>query len=88
LNLSDLTNCIHTIIIDDEDFPRGTLYMIYSLLSKYYDNEYIPVLVYPVSFADKKQIVYDKIYNLWILSMQYTDGYFRSIDKMLHNHHV
>lgn len=87
LNLSDLTNCIHTIIIDDEDFPRGTLYMIYSLLSKYYDNEYIPVLVYPVSFADKKQIVYDKIYNLWILSMQYTDGYFRSIDKMLHNHH-
>lgn len=87
LNLSDLTNCIHTIIIDEEDFPRGTLFMIYSLLSKYYDNEYIPVLIYPASFADNKQIVYDKIYNLWILSMQYTDGYFRCIDKMLHHHH-
>lgn len=87
LNLSDLTNCIHTIIVDEEDFPRGTLFMIYSLLSKYYESDNIPVLIYPAAFADKRQIAYDKIYNLWILNMQYTDGYFRSIDRMLHHHH-
>lgn len=87
LNMSDLTNCIHTIIVDEDDFPSGTLFMIYSLLSKYYDNEKIPVLIYPASFAERKQIACDKIYHLWILNMQYTDGYFRSIDWMMHHHH-
>lgn len=87
LNLSDLTNCIQTIIVDEEDFPRGTLLMIYSLLSKYYENDHVPILIYPASFADRKQIAYDKIYNLWILNMRYTDGYFRSIDRMMHHRH-
>jgi hypothetical protein len=59
--------------------------MIYSLLSKYYDNEYIPILVYPASYADNNQIEYDKIYNLWILNMQYTDSYFRYVDRIV-NH--
>lgn len=85
LNMSDLTNCIHTFIVDEEEFPRGTLFMIYSLLSKYYDSEYVPVMIYPASYADRRQIDYDKIYNLWILNMQYTDGYFRSIDWMMHH---
>jgi len=85
LNMSDLTNCIHTIVVDAEDFPRGTLFMIYSLLSKYYDSEYVPILLYPVSYADDHQIEYDKIYNLWILNMQYTDSYFRYVDRIVHH---
>lgn len=85
LNMSDLTNCIHTIVVDTEDFPRGTLFMIYSLLSKYYDSEYVPILLYPVSYADNHQIEYDKIYNLWILNMQYTDSYFRYVDRIVHH---
>ena len=28
LNMSDLTNCIHTIVVDSDGFPRGTLFMI------------------------------------------------------------
>lgn len=87
LNMSDLTNCIQTIIVDEDDFPKGTLLMIYSLLSKYYESESMPVLIYPLSFAERKQIHYDKVYDLWILNMQYTDGYFRSIDRMLHHNH-
>ncbi|MGA7827593.1 MAG: PilZ domain-containing protein [Geobacteraceae bacterium] len=85
LNMSDLTNCIHTIVVDAEDFPRGTLFMIYSLLSKYYDSEYVPILLYPVAYADNHQIEYDKIYNLWILNMQYTDSYFRYVDRIVHH---
>ncbi|MRR54532.1 MAG: PilZ domain-containing protein [Deltaproteobacteria bacterium] len=85
LNMSDLTNCIHTIVVDPEDFPRGTLFMIYSLLSKYYDSEYVPILLYPVSYADNHQIEYDKIYSLWILNMQYTDSYFRYVDRIVHH---
>lgn len=85
LNMSDLTNCIHTIVVDPEDFPRGTLFMIYSLLSKYFDSEYVPILVYPVSYAESNQIQYDKIYNLWILNMEYTDSYFRYINRIMHH---
>lgn len=85
LNMSDLTNCIHTVIVDPEDFPRGTLFMIYSLLSKYFDNEYVPILIYPVSYAESNQIQYDKIYNLWILNMEYTDSYFRYVNRIMHH---
>jgi hypothetical protein len=83
LNMSELTNCIHTIILDEEDFPCGTLSMMWSLLSKYYSSEEIPILLYPVSYAEKNNFEYDNIYNLWILNMHYTDSYFRSIDKMI-----
>jgi len=85
LNMSDLTNCIHTIVVDSDDFPRGTLFMIYSLLSKYYEAEYIPILIYPLSYAESNQIQYDKVYNLWILNMQYTDSYFKYIDRIMHH---
>jgi len=83
LNMSELTNCIHSIIIDDEDFPPGTLFMMLSLLSKYYAPEEIPVLLYPSSYAERHGIAYENIYNLWILNMRHTDSYFRAIEKML-----
>jgi hypothetical protein len=83
LNMSELTNCIHTIILDDDDFPCGTLSMMWSLLSKYYSSDEIPILLYPASYADKNKFDYENIYNLWILNMHYTDSYFRSVEKMI-----
>jgi hypothetical protein len=87
INMSDLTSCIHTIILDEDDFPCGTLAMIWSLLSKFYSSEEIPILLYPESYAEKNSIAYENVYNLWILNMNYTDSYFKSIERMIRHGH-
>jgi hypothetical protein len=70
LNLSDLTNSITAIIMDGEELPRGTLFSILSFLSKYFEYDNIPILLYPVEYADSVRIPYQKVYNLWILNIQ------------------
>jgi hypothetical protein len=42
-----------------------------------------PALIYPATFADEKQISYDKIYNLWVCSLQYSDEYFKYLRRLV-----
>jgi hypothetical protein len=70
LNLSDLTNCIQVIVLDPEQFPKDIVYLMLSILTQKYDQEEIPVLVYPLSYADSAGMPYDKKYSLWALNIQ------------------
>ena len=70
VNLSDLTNCIQVIVLDPEQFPKDVLYLMLSILTQKHDQEEIPVLVYPVSYADQAGMAYDKKYSLWTLNIQ------------------
>ena len=72
LNLSNLTNCIHVFCIDEDSLDRNMLYSALHVLSKYYDQDEIPVLLYPVSHADAQSIPYEKIYNLWVLNVPFS----------------
>lgn len=84
LNLSNLTNCIHAIILDQEDLPRQAFISSLSKLSKYFDQDKVSVLLYPVSYAEKQFIPYEKIYNLWALNIPRSDDqYFKYIEKFL-----
>ncbi len=69
LNLSNLTNCIHVFCIDEDSLDRSTLFSALQVLSKYYEQNAIPILLYPVSYADTQSIPYEKIYNLWVLNL-------------------
>ena len=82
LNLSDLTNCIHALVIDSDDLPKEIFYSCLPLLYKYYEQEDIPVLLYPLKYAADRSIPYDKVYNLWVLSNQYLDSYFKHIENL------
>lgn len=82
LNMSNLTNCIHVIILDAKDLPINTIYICLSMLSKYYEQNEIPVLLYPISYAQSQSLPYEKIYDLWILNMQYTDLYAKYMDNL------
>ncbi|MFC1828830.1 hypothetical protein ACFL0O_04375, partial [Thermodesulfobacteriota bacterium] len=77
------TNSISVIIVDHADLSVETLYSAISDLSKKYANNEIPVLIHPVSYAEDRSLPYDKQYNLWVLSMQYTDEYFRYLKRLL-----
>lgn len=81
LNMSNLTNCLHVIILD-KDLPINTIYICLSMLSKYYEQDEIPVLLYPISYAQSQSVPYEKIYNLWILNMQYTDLYIKYMSNL------
>ena len=83
LNMSDLTNCIKIIVLDQDGFSCDILYSMLFVLSVQYVQEKIPVLLYPVNCAENHSIAYDKIYNLWIASMEYTDQYFKYLKRLL-----
>jgi hypothetical protein len=45
--------------------------------------EEIPVLAYPAKRAESLNVPIEKHYNLWILSMNHTDDYFRYLKRLL-----
>ncbi|MCF6153761.1 MAG: PilZ domain-containing protein [Candidatus Brocadia sp.] len=83
LNMSDLTNCIQVIVLDPDDLPYDTLCSGLFMLSKYYDQDEIPTLLYPVSYAEGQSIPYDKTYNLWVLNLHYLDPYFKYLEILI-----
>jgi hypothetical protein len=85
LNLSNLTNCIHALVIDSDDLSQHILYASLSQLSQYYEEDEITILLYPVSFAETQSLVCEKIYNLWAINTQYTDRYLKYMENLL-NH--
>lgn len=82
LNMSDLTNCIHVIVLDSDDLPYAILNSGLCMVSRYYEQDEVPVLLYPVSYTESQSIAYEKIYNLWVLNMQHTDQYFKFMEDL------
>jgi hypothetical protein len=76
LNLSDLTNCIHVLVLDPEQFPKEILNLALSIITKKYQQNDLPVLVYPTSYADAAGIKYEKQYTLWTLNLQDNSQHF------------
>ncbi len=83
LNLSELTNSIMVLVLQNSDISTPVLYSFLSRLAKPFDMTSIPVLLFPLSFAENKGIPYEKIYNCWVLDNRYGDVYFRYLQKML-----
>jgi len=87
LNLADLTSNIKIIVVDSSELTKDILFLALSQLSKKFEQDEIPVLVYPVSYVEKNSIPYEKLYNLWTLNMQYTDHYFKYLNELIKGNH-
>ena len=83
LNLSDITNCIKVFVSDPHNLTAGIYHSAISKISKITGKKDFPTLIYPSAFADERQIPYEKIYNLWIVSLQHTDAYFRYLKRLV-----
>ena len=79
LNLSNLTNCVHAFVMDQEGTSPGTLMAGLRTLARHYRSEDLPVLVYPSEYADTSAMPYEKKYILWVLDTERSDGYFSSL---------
>lgn len=76
LNLSNLTNAITVIVMDNKALPREAFFTAVSMLAAKYPQDEVPVLTYPVEYAEGQAIETEKRYNLWVLDCQHLDPYF------------
>ena len=83
LNLSDLTNCIKTIVIDSQNLSASILSRTLITLIRKHDQETMPVLLYPREYAENVSLPIEKHYNMWVMSPQYSDDYFRYLKRLL-----
>jgi hypothetical protein len=82
LNLSDLTNSVKIIVVDQEGLSRNIFDLMLSELSKKLLQEEITVLLYPLSYAENQSILYEKLYNIWVLNTKNTDDYFLHLKRL------
>ncbi|RII26945.1 MAG: pilus assembly protein PilZ [Geobacter sp.] len=80
-NMANLTNCAIFIALD-ETIPADILGLALGQVSELYDEEEMPVLIYPFSFVEERDLQYEKVYMLWILDLHYSDDYFRFCDGL------
>jgi len=74
LNMANLTNCVSVIVLD-ESVSVEMIDLVLAKASAVYDEDEIPVLLYPFSYAEKVSYPFEKTYMLWILNLQYLDQY-------------
>ncbi|MFC1798578.1 PilZ domain-containing protein [Thermodesulfobacteriota bacterium] len=87
LNLSDLTNCIKLFVIDLNDLSYDILHQALSQISVNFEQDEIPVLLYPAAYAGSLSIPYEKAYELWVLNTQYGDSYYKYLNRLLRTLH-
>jgi hypothetical protein len=83
LNLSDITNCVKVFVTNKAEFSAGILQAAISKLADITGKKDFPTLLYPAAFADEQKMSYEKIYNLWVLNLQYSDPYFKYLGRLL-----
>jgi hypothetical protein len=79
LNLSNLTNCMHVLVLDQDRLQSATLFSAVRSLLCQYDAADMPVLVDPPAYLDAHGIRYEKTYHLVVLSLDHSDGYYESL---------
>ncbi len=74
-NLSELLNNIKIIVMDEENMPWGVLETAVEQMGHVYAREKIPIMVYPLEYAQRAGVEFDKRYNLWIINSRFGDEY-------------
>ena len=83
LNLSDLTNCITLFVLDQGQLSPESLRDALSVLVKSFDQEEVPVLIYPEAAAERLKVEVEKRYVMWSLMPHFSDGFHRHTDAIL-----
>jgi len=83
LNLSGLTNSINFIVVDPVGLTKDLVYSALSMLLTKFERAEMPILLYPVSYADSQSIPYEKRYALWTLNLEYLDPCFKFLSRLL-----
>jgi hypothetical protein len=80
-NLSELLNGIKVLVTDPEGLPWNVLSIAISTLGARYRTDKVPVLSFPVDYVKAKGIPYEKLYQFWVLNVQYGNEYLEYMQK-------
>jgi hypothetical protein len=83
LNLSDLTSSISVFVVDSARLDPEKLYAPVHQLAEKYRQKTFPLLVFPLDYMKEQSMLYERLYNLWTLDMEYTDEYFQNFKKLI-----
>jgi hypothetical protein len=81
LNLSELLNSIKIVVTDPVGLPWAILTNALAQLTKEFEAESVPLLVYPATYPTGQGVLVDKKYLLWILDTQYGKEYLEYMEK-------
>jgi hypothetical protein len=82
LNMSDLTHCVKVFVLDTQVMGAETLRSALKEALRQMDLSEMPILIFPQSYADQEAIPYEKIYNLWVINIRFSDHYFEFVDRI------
>ncbi|MGD8367467.1 MAG: hypothetical protein PVG78_07495 [Desulfobacterales bacterium] len=83
LNLSDLTSAVNVFFIHPKPPSKEILDRTLHLVAEFYHMDEIPVLLFPAETAEALTCPIEKYYNLWILNTDFSDHYFRHLNRLL-----
>jgi hypothetical protein len=81
LNLSNLTNCMHAIVLEPALLFPKMLFSALHALRAHYGADEPPILVFPEDYLERYSVPYEKKYILWVLDTSHSDAYFESVRK-------
>ncbi|MBI5578203.1 MAG: PilZ domain-containing protein [Deltaproteobacteria bacterium] len=84
LNLSELTNCVHAVVLDPEGLSRATLTAGIRAVTQATGQQEVPALIFPLAYAQNSGMPVEKTYNLWAFHI-YGQGqaYLKYVNRML-----
>lgn len=84
LNLSDLLNNIKVMILKPYSLPPDVISIVLGKLTPSYHVDKVPILIYPTSYCDRYDIVYDKQYYVWAHDLRYSDDFTTYAEEHFH----
>jgi len=82
MNMSELTNCIQLFILDTRQLTRKLILNSLSHIAGHYDQDEIPILLYPNNYADDYNLPNDKTYILGVLDLDHISPYLQYIKSL------
>ena len=78
-----IPDCVKVFVTDSVGVDADLLQAAIGAVAEITGKNDFPTLLYPAAFADENDMAYEKIYNLWVCSLQYSDEYFRYLKRLL-----
>jgi len=82
LNMSDLTNCVQVMVIDDREVSAELVEAVLDELAWYHNDRELPVLIFPQACAEARGIAHDKVYQLTVLDLSFISEYLKFVEGL------
>jgi hypothetical protein len=84
LNLSELTNCVHAVVLDPEGLSPATLTAGIRAVTQTTGQQDVPALIFPLAYAQNNGMPVEKTYHLWAFHI-YGQGqaYLKYVNRLL-----